>query len=375
MRKITSVLRDEKGAALIYVMMIIMVIAIFVPVLLQMSSTSALNMNRSKNDKLAYNVAVSSMETFIAYLSAIPSTSNRITFFNNYSGWGQRTLTTPEGNAIDYKLYLSTADPNLVTSTYNPAISLTAPDRYTVIARATAGKMIKEITYGFDVLNLAGGDVAPGGVSSFNTLLNYTNGENPYDTNQDNVVSWDEIKASRNEETFNDFYVALQKDLIGESYHYTFDNPSAMINFMKTNAALKDQAGQISIACNCSAFDFSDIVPKGEILDFITGYKASAFVISFSNDVSQNAGNWNIMWKMKGMVMVNGDLSLGDKFFDVSNVVVNGTFEPGNGDKQDTYLAVNNYNSASSMKPNGAANTVNYSSIGGSLAWNPAPGD
>ncbi|WP_373230216.1 hypothetical protein [Cohnella sp.] len=117
-----------------------------------------------------------------------------------------------------------TADPDFVTSTYNPAIPFTEPGRYTIRARATAGKITKELYYGFDVINITGGNVEAGGESSFNQFINFTSSgsTNPYDTNKDNVISWDEIKEVTGDPTFNDFFTRLNNDLTGGSYHYTF---------------------------------------------------------------------------------------------------------------------------------------------------------
>jgi hypothetical protein len=375
-----KLLKNERGAALLYVILISMIIAILVPIMYKIVVNSSLHASISKDEKSAYNVAAGSLETLVAYLGKIPATSNRITYFNNYSGWGKRTLLTSEGTTIEYKLFLEKHDPNLITESYKPAIPLSSPGRYMVVAQATSGNSTKSITYGFDVLNLAGGDVAPGGVSSFNQLINFTgiNNTNIYDTNNDHALTWNEIGAATGDPSFNGFFIKLRNDLTGGTFNYSFNDPITMINFIRTNSALKLQTGQISIACNCSAFDFSNILPKNTTLDFVTGYNASAFVIYFANSVSQSAGNWNLYWKMKGMIMVNGNLTLNDRVFDVSNTVVNGTFIPSSGSKQGTFLATNTYTTASSTNPTGTSDTVtyvsNYISTGGSSAWRPEPG-
>jgi hypothetical protein len=378
MKKLKKYTQNENGGALIYALLISVLIITFVPIIYQMNNMSALQASRSKETKLVHHVAVSSIETLVAYLKAIPINSNRITHFNNYTGWGQRTLPTAEGSTIDYKLYLVGTDPANVTSSYKPQIPLTQPGRYKVVAQATIGNITKQIVYGFDVKNLSGGDVAPGGISSYNQLINFINGTNPYDTNNDRVIAWKEIEAATAEKTFNEFFVNLRNDLTGGTFDYSFNDPVSMINFMRTNQALKLRTGQISIACNCSQFDLSTVVAKNTSLDFVTGYNASAFVVYFSNSVSQNAGNWNLLWRMRGMIMVNGNLTLNDRVFDISNIVVNGVFTPSSGSKQGAFLATNSYTTASSTNPSGTSDTVtyftNYISTGGSSAWAPAPG-
>jgi hypothetical protein len=107
---------NEKGGFLPYVLMIMLVLGVFVPVLLSLTSNQQLANQSSENEKKANSLAVSGMETFIAYIKTYTN-GDKASFFNNYRGWGTFNITTPEGEPVVYSLSKSAPVNNIVNVT------------------------------------------------------------------------------------------------------------------------------------------------------------------------------------------------------------------------------------------------------------------
>lgn len=125
---------NERGGALLYVLLIVMLIGILSPVILD-SLTSRLFEDRKREEVvLTDQLAISAMESFITYLNNVPADrTDRRTYFNEYPGWGSKTITLPSGKIITLQQYA--VDPITgVSFTQVPNDQV-----YTVLIEATTG--------------------------------------------------------------------------------------------------------------------------------------------------------------------------------------------------------------------------------------------
>ncbi|TBL80231.1 hypothetical protein [Paenibacillus thalictri] len=143
---------NERGGVFLYVIFIITLLMIFVPVLLQMTSTTSYANKMTENDKRVTDLALSGMESFLAYLKTYnPSGSvTRKAFLSAYgggsgsvgAGWGAKTFATPEGVSVTFSQKLVKKD-----TTVEIALPLTTDDDYEVLISATAGGRSKNIRF------------------------------------------------------------------------------------------------------------------------------------------------------------------------------------------------------------------------------------
>lgn len=123
-----KVLQNEKGSALIYVLLIFAVSSIALPLLFSYLANINTHDTRSEFEKLAYNLAVSGMQAYTQYPETLET---------NY---GYVPITLPNGNRIDYYQYgvptSSSTDFASRFSTYNEMINSSA---YIVVIKAIAG--------------------------------------------------------------------------------------------------------------------------------------------------------------------------------------------------------------------------------------------
>ncbi|CAG7645557.1 hypothetical protein PAESOLCIP111_04978 [Paenibacillus solanacearum] len=126
---------NERGAAaLLYVLIISAVMAVVASTVIFLTSTDSATNVSDQNSVIATNLAVSGMESFIAYLDSY-SSGSRDDFLNGYPGFIQKDYKLPEGTPVSYKL--TKAGP--------------ANNVYTVTCSVTAGagyaKRTKTVTY------------------------------------------------------------------------------------------------------------------------------------------------------------------------------------------------------------------------------------
>ncbi|MFD1736021.1 Ig-like domain-containing protein [Bacillus salitolerans] len=121
-------LQNEDGSALIYVLLIFAVLAITLPIIFSYTTTMSANDTRNEYEKLAYNLAVSGMQTYI---------QSPDTFQTNY---GYLPITLPNGESIDYYQY---AVPSSLaaeyTNRYLTYSDMTSSDDYVVVVEAITG--------------------------------------------------------------------------------------------------------------------------------------------------------------------------------------------------------------------------------------------
>ena len=108
--------RERGSAALVYVLMLAFVLAAAVPLLLSLTSHSALSGLTARNEKLASGLAIGGMEAMLAYLRAYPEEEegaedgiSRDDYLAAYPGFVTRSFETPEGVPVTYSATLTTA--------------------------------------------------------------------------------------------------------------------------------------------------------------------------------------------------------------------------------------------------------------------------
>lgn|GEM_PF-5852940 len=99
-----SLLKDEKGIALIYVLFLSLILVVFTPIILKMTSATHFHMVQDENQEIANQLAISGFESFLVYLKEKPASSGDYeSYFENYPGWGDYVIRTPEGIKVHYE--------------------------------------------------------------------------------------------------------------------------------------------------------------------------------------------------------------------------------------------------------------------------------
>lgn len=129
---------ERGGAALLYVFMVMLLLLAVSPFVLSVISNEANHGRAESHEMIAVNLAVSGMETFIAYLDTYTS-GDRKAFAYSYPGIVSESYSLPDGTPVAYRFRLAASD---------------TPGRIdaTVYAAAGSGKRMrsKEITYKID---------------------------------------------------------------------------------------------------------------------------------------------------------------------------------------------------------------------------------
>ncbi|WP_324892451.1 hypothetical protein [Paenibacillus sp.] len=104
-------LRNERGgAALLYILMIALVLAVVTPAVLATTSNESLRGKTDGHSLLATNLSVSAMETFLAYLYTYEEEqdgTDPVAFINAYPGMGTTSYETPEGTPVTVELAMT----------------------------------------------------------------------------------------------------------------------------------------------------------------------------------------------------------------------------------------------------------------------------
>jgi hypothetical protein len=132
-------INNEKGY-IVYVLMISMVLMIFIPGLLMMSSTFHLDDQRNESEMKATQLAVSGMQAFLKY----PDTDVvKLMDYLKRDNYGLRTITLPEGGIIHYRQYVvpaGTSDNDAINSANAVAsTSIVENGNYRVVITARTG--------------------------------------------------------------------------------------------------------------------------------------------------------------------------------------------------------------------------------------------
>jgi hypothetical protein len=143
-------INNERGAALIYVIMIALVLTTFFTVILMTTSTSQTAGISSEREKVVSNLAVSGMQSLLRYHlpNQTPNPVDQLTFIrNDISGIYGRdgiAIKQPTGETVTYRQYLvpSTLSDSqaLITLNYVPKNSIAiSGTRYKLVITATSG--------------------------------------------------------------------------------------------------------------------------------------------------------------------------------------------------------------------------------------------
>jgi hypothetical protein len=128
---LARLLSSERGAAsLLYVIMISAILMIAAPAVLLTVSNDTVQHTADRNTQMATKLAVSGLETFIAYLDGYSGDdSGREAYFNSYDGFvTNRSFVTPEGLPVALTFTNATAAEYSETQRY-----------YRVVSSATVG--------------------------------------------------------------------------------------------------------------------------------------------------------------------------------------------------------------------------------------------
>jgi hypothetical protein len=132
-------LQNEKGIALLYVIMISVVFTIFVSAILVVTSNSERTGIKSENQKEASNLAVSGMQSLLRY-STIDSV--RLAYLTNSAIYGPNFVSIPqsEGGVIIYRQYLvASSKTDVEALDLTNIISYSPNTAYKVVTTATIG--------------------------------------------------------------------------------------------------------------------------------------------------------------------------------------------------------------------------------------------
>jgi hypothetical protein len=135
-------INNEKGAALIYVIMISVVFTIFVSAILVVTSNSERTAIKSENQKEASNLAVSGMQSLLSYSALDSVRLDYLTKSDIYGGTGV-SIPQPDGGVIIYRQYLVPAtftDVEALDLThFIPPNAFSTNTAYKVVTTATIG--------------------------------------------------------------------------------------------------------------------------------------------------------------------------------------------------------------------------------------------
>lgn len=154
-------MKNEQGSVA-YAMLVVLVLALFVPVILMLDSSTDLNQRKSENEKLATNLAVSGMQSLIYYPG---NKADKLLYLKNNPATCNAEIQLPDGGEVDYRQYVvQTTETNVL----NPASPISCNDidlngDYKIIVTATINDednnqmrssdepffFIKQLTYDF----------------------------------------------------------------------------------------------------------------------------------------------------------------------------------------------------------------------------------
>jgi hypothetical protein len=159
-------LNNEKGGALLYVLMISMMIGIVVPTVLYIGSNSDLAVARSEKEKIINQLAVSGMQAIARYPGTL---QDKLVFLrDNY--YGETIVKLPDGLEIGYQQYVVNVDDEPEVANQVDRTLLDMNTSYKVVVRAYLGTLEKKLVSYMDLAgpivtispdNQTEGDVVP----------------------------------------------------------------------------------------------------------------------------------------------------------------------------------------------------------------------
>jgi hypothetical protein len=252
------IIRNERGgASLVYVFMISLVLLVFTPVILSMTSNDSARNITDNNTLISTNLAVSGIETFISYLDSF-TTGNRVSYVNNYAAFGTKSYLLPEGTPVSYTLSKAGPNNNIFT------VTMTASAGTGNLART------KTVVYQITAATASGTMITPDPnqrlpvANSPDTL--YLQTDSP--TGVPNAVT-----VIPN--------IDLKK-VIGDSLSYHENNVNTIISSYSSSA----------VVCNCS--NENDI--NTAVNNALKTSTPNPIVIEMANDIAINTNNVSLTW-------------------------------------------------------------------------------
>jgi hypothetical protein len=146
-------LHNERGAALLYVMMISMLLIIVVPTVLYLGSNSDLQNVRSEKEKIVNQLAVSGMQAIARYPGTV---EQKLAFLQVH--YGKTMITQPDGLNVEYHQYAVNANDEPELGNMVATTALVSNGNYDVVVQASIGTIEKKVIGNFD-LSGYGGDI------------------------------------------------------------------------------------------------------------------------------------------------------------------------------------------------------------------------
>lgn len=323
-----KMLDNERGGVLLYALMIMIVLAAFVPVILHMTSTRVLTEQRTENKTKADMLAVSTMESLLTYLKHIGDTDVRETYFEAFPGWGEHQIMEPNGNVSSYTFY-----PTGVSSVDQIAAHVVPGNYYevTVAVETGTGSLRTQKTVSFELKIPAGSGPATGSpdpdAGADHPLLNpesyFTDTEPPYVDPVDNKPNYMITADSWNEPGAYEAYYNNLLPVSG-SEDYIVYSKSELLQRMHDSGTGSDS--EVVIKCYCSG---GVTLGKSDDADFDNYDVKFIIYLTGGTPEAETTTSFTVIngaeWYMKGMLLVNGDLNVqsGGKVT-VDNVFVSG---------------------------------------------------
>ncbi|MFC5704244.1 hypothetical protein ACFPVX_23390 [Cohnella faecalis] len=136
-----NVFRNERGSILLYCMGILLVLVIVTPVILNGLSTQRLSTARMESDIQVNTLASGAAEAFLQHVG----TNGNISKITTYQGWGEKTITLPNGNKVVLKQSAKNASGPVSASSININTLTNTGDPLIVTIEATSGKSSSKV--------------------------------------------------------------------------------------------------------------------------------------------------------------------------------------------------------------------------------------
>ncbi|RKD23884.1 hypothetical protein BEP19_05510 [Ammoniphilus oxalaticus] len=318
-------LLNDRGSALVYVLMLLMALGIFSPVLLKMVSTQTLATNKAEYEKKVTQYLYGAMDTFIAYLEAYSTPENPSLdpiqhakdYFENYPRRSEKVtnIELPDGDTLLYSFkYKPTSNVKykvtmtVIAGELNPNEEKDEGERFYVK---------KELEYVIDLETIGGSNFPIGSLEGdSNNFKRLSDAERENRIQQFKPTKFD-YGDTNDIKTFKGLEEAMNKALVRkDKSQFTF------------KLSLDDR---ISTSTN---LNFSTAKDKVFII-YVTQVKNGQDVLLYNTDKPQNKYhehslltlNKDVNWNFRGMLIINGNLNNENSVtLNINNVLVNGSF-------------------------------------------------
>lgn len=322
---------NEKGAALLYVLMTITILMIMIPTLLSISSNRLQTNLRDEVNKKATTLAVSALESLLSYLDTTASV-NYEAHFENYPGWGDYTINLPEGGNVHYQ-FGPIVDGNWLL-TRSPAPNVTASNslktKLKLVVTVTKGSVIgtKELQYAITVPTGSGsgssGGGGGGGETPSNTEVSAASSSlvNPATAPSNGLEAMTVDNYPGGAEAYQQSFNYILPKVHNVTYSgSTCSNWQAQLAGLNISAINTSPYDTVTILVDCGATatisNTINLLSKNVVLHI-----KGDLVLDNVDSANLNLGSATY----NGMLLVEGNLTINNKgTFSASNVLITGT--------------------------------------------------